>query len=167
MFSYKTPFLFAYVKKKPYLCSCKGFDTMTTQNQMFNFTPPSRENVAKLFLLALLGLFFIGVFVCGYRAASSPVEVSSSVFCDPDSLLYYAERAFLDEDPRGLFVTGAAAYLKWQDPASFPASCTTVSRDEADIMLLRAAELGNPDARQLILCLHKNGVWKHSLPENK
>ena len=71
----------------------------------------------------------------------------------------------MDEDPRGLFVTGAAAYLKWQDPASFPASCTTVSRDEADIMLFRAAELGNPDARQLILCLHKNGCWHHSLPE--
>ena len=137
---------------------------MTTQNQMFNFTPPSSGNVAKHVSLAFLGLFFIGVFVCGYRAASSPVEVSSSVFCDPDSLLYYAERAYLDEDPRGLFVTGAAAYLKWQDPESFPASCTTVSRDEADIMLLRAAELGNPDARQLILCLHKNGAWHHSLP---
>ena len=103
--------------------------------------------------------------MCGYRAASSPVEVSSSVFCDPDSLLYYAERAYMDEDPRALFVTGAAAYLKWQDPASFPASCTTVSRDEADIMLLRAAELGDPDARQLILCLHKNNCWHHSLPE--
>ena len=96
-----------------------------------------------------------------------PVAVSSAVFYNPDSLLYYAERAYMDEDPRALFVTGAAAYLKWQDPAAFPASCTTVSRDEADIMLLRAAELGNPDARQLILCLHKNGVWKHSLPENK
>ena len=54
---------------------------MTTQNQMFNFTPPSKGNVAKHVSLALLGLFFIGVFVCGYRAASSPVEVSSSVFC--------------------------------------------------------------------------------------
>ena len=103
--------------------------------------------------------------MCGYRAASSPVEVSSSVFCDPDSLLYYAALAYKDEDPRALFVTGAAAYLKWQDPAAFPASCTTVSRDEADIMLLRAAELGNDDARQLILCLYKNGAWHHSLPE--
>jgi hypothetical protein len=102
--------------------------------------------------------------VCGYRAASSPVEVSSSVFCDPDSLLYYAERAYMDEDPRGLFITGAAAYLKWQDPAAFPASCTTVSRDEADIMLLRAAELGNPDAIKYIKCCEYHGTWSHFVP---
>ena len=73
----------------------------------------------------------------------------------------------MDEDPRALFVTGAAAYLKWQDPASFPASCTTVSRDEADIMLLRAAELGNPDALNLIRCLDAHGQWHHSIPETK
>ena len=96
-----------------------------------------------------------------------PVEVSSAVFHNPDSLLYYAERAYKDEDPRGLFVTGAAAYLKWQDPESFPENCTTVSRDEADIMLLRAAELGNEDAKNLIHCLHENGAWHHSLPETK
>ena len=138
---------------------------MTTQNQMFNFTPPSNGNVAKHVSLALLGLFFIGVFVCGYRAASSPVEVSSSVFCDPDSLLYYAERAYMDDDPRGLFITGAAAYLKWQGDLPDSLGLTTVSRDEADIMLLRAAELGSEDAKNLILCLHKNGCWHHSLPE--
>ena len=137
---------------------------LLTLNNMFNFTPPSHGNVAKHVSLALLGLFFIGVFVCGYRAASSPVEVSSSVFCDPDSLLYYAERAYMDEDPRALFITGAAAYLKWQGDLPDSLGLTTVSRDEADIMLLRAADLGNPDARQLILCLHKNNCWHHSLP---
>ena len=98
------------------------------------------------------------------QTASTPVDIPASIFHNPDSLSYYAALAYKDEDPRGLFVTGAAAYLKWQDPASFPASCTTVSRDEADIMLLRAAELGSEDARQLILCLHKNGAWHHSLP---
>ena len=62
-----------------------------TLNNMFNFTPPSRGNVAKHVSLALLGLFFIGVFVCGYRAASSPVEVSSSVSVTPT--LFYIMRS--------------------------------------------------------------------------
>ena len=94
-----------------------------------------------------------------------PVEVNSSVFYNHDSLNYYAALAYKDEDPRGLFITGAAAYLKWQGDLPDSLGLTTVSRDEADIMLLRAAELGDPDAIKLILCLHKNGAWHHSLPE--
>ena len=93
-----------------------------------------------------------------------PVDVSKALFHNPDSLNFYAALAYKDDDPKGLFVTGAAAYLRAQDP-NFPDSCTTVSLDEADIMLLHAAELGNDDARQLILCLHKNGAWHHSLPK--
>ena len=30
----------AHLKKKQYLCSRKGLNTMTTQTNMFNFTPP-------------------------------------------------------------------------------------------------------------------------------
>ncbi len=93
-----------------------------------------------------------------------PVEVSSAVFYNHDSLSYYAERAYMDDDPRGLFITGAAAYLKWQGDLPDSLGLTTVSRDEADIMLLRAAELGSQDAKNLILCLHKNNCWHHSLP---
>ena len=96
-----------------------------------------------------------------------PVAVSSAVFYNHDSLSYYAALAYKDEDPRGLFITGAAAYLKWQGDLPDSLGLTTVSRDEADIMLLRAAELGDEDAKDLILCLHKNGFWHHSLPENK
>lgn len=99
------------------------------------------------------------------NSKDKPVEISAAVFHNPDSLSYYAALAYKDDDPRGLFVTGAAAYLKWQDPESFPKNCTTVSLDEADIMLLHAAELGNEDAQNLILCLHENGAWHHSLPE--
>ena len=97
---------------------------------------------------------------------SSPVLVSKSLFHNPDSLLYYAERAYLHDDPEGLYVTGVAAYLRAQDPF-FPDSCTTVSLDEADIMLLHAAELGHKDAAQLIHCLDSHGQWHHSLPETK
>ena len=74
----------------------------------------------------------------------------------------------MDEDPKALFITGAAAYLRRQDPQPFDSlGLTTVSRDEADIMLLRAAELGNADALALIHCLDANGSWHHSLPEMK
>jgi hypothetical protein len=91
------------------------------------------------------------------------VPVNESLFFNPDSLSYYAALAYKDDDPKGLFVTGAAAYLKWQ--GDLPRDYATASRDEADIMLLHAADLGNEDAKNLILCLHKNGFWHHSLPE--
>ena len=94
------------------------------------------------------------------------VEIPASIFFNQDSLNAYAELAYLHDDPKGLFVTGAAAYLRAQDP-NFPDSCTTVSLDEADIMLLRAAELGYPDALNLIRCLDAHGQWHHSIPESK
>ncbi|MBR6034992.1 MAG: hypothetical protein IKP39_02940 [Paludibacteraceae bacterium] len=91
------------------------------------------------------------------------VEIPASVFFHPDSLVKYAELAYLHDDPKGLFVTGAAAYLRQQ--GQMPDSCTTVPLDEADIMLLRAAELGYPDALNLIRCFAAHGQWHHSIPE--
>ena len=90
---------------------------------------------------------------------SSAVQVRKSLFHNPDSLLYYAERAYLHDDPVGLYVTGAAAYLRAQDPA-FPDSCTTVPLSEASIMLKRAAELGHSDAITLIHCLQESNCWE-------
>ena len=101
---------------------------------------------------------------CGNRSKASkgdeshPTVVSKSLFHNPDSLLFWAERAYVHEDPQGLFITGAAAYLRAQDP-DFPDSCTTVPLWEAGIMLLRAAELGNADAQNLIHCMQESGVW--------
>lgn len=90
------------------------------------------------------------------KASTEPVSVSRAVFHNRDSLLYYAERAYLHDDPKGLFITGAAAYLRIQDPTPFDSlGLTTVPTEEADIMLNRAAELGNEDARKLIQCLHE------------
>ena len=90
------------------------------------------------------------------------VEVSRALFHNPDSLLFYARHAYLDtvpENPQALYITGAAAFLRAQDP-NFPDSCTTVPLDEARIMLLRAAELGHEDAQHLILCLQEGGCWE-------
>ena len=94
---------------------------------------------------------------------SEAVEVSRDLFFNADSLLYYAELAYLHEDPQGLYVTGAACYMKLD--GLLPDSLTTVRRDEADIMLLRAAQLGHADALQLIRCLDGQGMWRHSIPE--
>ena len=89
----------------------------------------------------------------------SPVQVRASLFHNPDSLLFYAEKAYLEDDAYGLYVTGAAAFLRENNP-DFPDSCTTVPLDEARIMLLRAAELGNEDAQTLIHCLELDSDWE-------
>ena len=89
----------------------------------------------------------------------SPVQVSASLFHNPDSLLFYAEKAYLEDDAYGLYVTGAAAFLRENNP-DFPDSCTTVPLDEARIMLLRAAALNEPHAQQLVHCLELDADWE-------
>ena len=93
-------------------------------------------------------------------------QVSASLFHNPDSLLFYAEKAYLEDDAYGLYVTGAAAFLRENNP-DFPDSCTTVPLDEARIMLLRAAALNEPHAQQLVHCLELDADWDNSIPETK
>ncbi len=120
-----------------------------------------------LFLVIACALLFSACTRCSQRPADEieRVEIRASLFFNPDSLCYYAALAYKDDDPKGLFVTGAAAYLREQ--GQMPDSCTTVPLDEADIMLLRAAELGYPDAIKLIRCLAAHGCWHHSIPETQ
>ena len=89
------------------------------------------------------------------------VPVSKALYHNPDSLLFYAERAYLHDDPKGLYVTAVAAFLRAQDP-DFPDYCTTVPLDEARIMLQHAADLGYPDALKSLRCLQKHGQWNSS-----
>ena len=96
--------------------------------------------------------------------APRPVEISKSLFYNGDSLRHYAALAYKDDDPKGLYVTAAASILSGQDPA-FPDSIYTVPIDEAEIMLLRSAELGYEDALTLIHCMAAQGCWHRSIPE--
>ena len=96
---------------------------------------------------------------------AAPIDVRASVVYNPDSLLEYARRAYLDDDAEGLFITGAAAYLRLQDP-NFPDYCTTVPLWEANIMLRHAADLGHTDAARLIHCLQDGGCWEERRIEN-
>ena len=89
------------------------------------------------------------------------VPVSKSLYHNPDSLLRYAELAYMHDDPKGLYVTAVAAFLRAQDP-NFPDSCTTVPLDEARIILQHAADLGYPDAIKSLRCLQKHGQWGSS-----
>ena len=107
---------------------------------------------------------------CGRKQAETPgapqpVEISRDLFYSADSLALYARLAYLNDDPKALFVTGLAAHLKHDDP-SFPDSLSTVPLDEADIMLLRAAEKGNADAITYIKCCEFHGTWSHFVPDN-
>lgn len=92
-----------------------------------------------------------------------PVEIRKSLFFNPDSIAYYSAIAAREDTPRALFIVGMAAHLRAADP-DYPVSISTVSLDEADHYLLRAAELGDPDAIQYIRCLSAHGQWSHFVP---
>ena len=126
------------------------------------------KNRAKIVLLLFTCTLLLSACTCGNKKENTgknphAVEVSRKLFWNADSLRYYAKKAYLEEDARALFVTGAAAYM--QRYSELPDSMPTVSLDEASIMLLRAAELGNEDAYNLIHCLSDQGLWSHSVPE--
>ena len=76
----------------------------------------------------------------------------------------YARRAYLDDDPAALYITGTAAYVHAADSAARD-SLSVVPLDEANIMLLRACELGNEEACTFIHELDKQDKWEHYIPE--
>ena len=146
---------------------------------MFNFTPPSSENVAKYCGIFLVVFLLFGAYMRGYQAGMcstslastcgadvpEPVELSKSLFFNPDSIVYYSAIAAREDNPRALFIVGMAAHLRAADP-HYPSDVVTVPLDEADHYLLRAAELGSPDAIQYIKCCEYHGTWKHFVPQN-
>lgn len=149
-------------------------------NQMFNFTPPSGQNVVNSGslipphtgrqVLRVLVALFLGCLVVflGYRRGSSPkpVVLDRALFYNADSLSYYLERAYLSDDPKALFVTGMASRLRYLDP-EFPKDLPTVNPEpEGAYMLVLAAELGSEDAMTYIRCEHAHGTWDHVLPKN-
>ena len=131
-------------------------------------------------LYSLLFLIAVLVFFAGYSAgrttggaagcASSdeprPVELTRSLFYNPDSMAYYAAVAEVEDDPRALFIAGMAAHLALADP-DYPKDIPTVPFPDADYYLLLAAELGNADAITYIRCLDAHGCWHHFVPQEK
>jgi len=73
--------------------------------------------------------------------------------------MYYAERAFKDDDPKACFVTGACYYLRREN--KLPKYISTVSREEADEFLMLSAGQGYQPAKDLIRCLQENELWYH------
>ena len=175
-FCYKIRQKLAHLKKKQYLCPRKGLNTMTTQTKMFNFTPPSRRNVA--YFLTLVILLCLWAFMRGYHAGKSysadtcgadvpkPVEIRRSLFHNPDSIAFYSAIAANEDNPRALFIAGMAAHLRLADP-DYPQDIVTVPLDTADFYLIRAAELGSEDAMTYIRCCEYHGTWNHFVPQVK
>ena len=95
-----------------------------------------------------------------------PVLIDKALFFSRDSIIIYGDKAFYENDPKGLFVTGMAAQLKADDP-DYPDYLPTVDRAEGEELILEAANLGYPDAIQYIYCRHKHGLWRLPLPETK
>ena len=104
----------------------------------------------------------------GYRRGSSPkpVVLDRAVFHNIDSINRYADLAFTTDDPRALFITGIASHLRYVDP-DFPKEAFTVSPDEGELLLIRAAEKGSEDAMTYIKCLAAHDNWSHPIPQVK
>ena len=149
-------------------------------NQMSNFTPPSGQNVVnsgslipphtgRRVLRVLVALFFgcLVVFL-GYRRGlpPKPVVLDRAIFHNIDSINHYADLAFATDDPRALFITGIASHLYYVDP-EFPKEAFTVSPDEGELLLIRAAEKGSEDAMTYIKCLAAHDNWGHPIPQVK
>ena len=79
--------------------------------------------------------------------------------------MYYAERAYMLDDPKGQFVVGTCYYLRCQNGAghadTLPDYIYTVSRAEADTMLMLSAAQNYQPAIDLIHCLRESGCWYH------
>ena len=124
-----------------------------------------------IFSLVFACTLFLAACTSGNRSKTptgdpDAVPVSKALYHNPDSLLRYAKLAYLHDDPKGLYVTAVAAFLRAQDP-NFPDSCTTVPLEEARIMLQHSADLGYPDAIKSLRCLQKHGQWGSDNTETK
>ena len=137
---------------------------------MFDFTPPRWRNVVKCGSVLLLAFICFSAYFRGYQAgtyAMAPVPVPPSILCNRDSMLYYAERAYLDNDPKALFLTAAGYYAKsnglYPDTLYIP----TVDRQTAEEFLYLSASMDFPPAVRLVNLLRLQGEWAYAVPDNR
>ena len=91
------------------------------------------------------------------------VPIRKSLFHDRDSVMYYYEQGLRHNDPKGLYVIGVAAHLRYN--GTLPEEIYAPTVKEGNQYLLLSAQLGYPDAIQAIRCLDAHGCWTLSLPE--
>ena len=88
------------------------------------------------------------------------------IFYSADSLYRYIDLAFHTDDLEALTVAGTAAYnLRVFDRAALD-SLPAVELDDADMMLIYAAQRGYEPAFTVIGYLNALDLWHHSLPTN-
>ena len=109
--------------------------------------------------------YYRGVHTPAQPEDGNPVPVSAALFQNRDSVMYYYEQGLLHNDPKGLFVLGVAARLRFD--GRLPEEIYAPSVQEGDKYLLESANLGYRDAIQAIYCLHKHNQWVIELPNEK
>lgn len=91
--------------------------------------------------------------------------IDNAIFHNRDSLLLYAEYAYKYEDPGCLCMTAVASYMVHYYDKAAKDSLPYVSLEEADIMLLRSAELGCEEAYYMIHYFDQSKIWHSHVPE--
>ena len=129
------------------------------------------------FKSCIIALFLLGsllTIALGYKHGrtpqprpedGNPVYISKALFCDRDSVMYYYEQGLLHDDPKGLFVLGVAARLRYD--GHLPEEIQAFPVQQGDSFLLLSAQLGYTPAIQAIYCLHKHNQWLLELPNEK
>jgi len=90
--------------------------------------------------------------------SSLPIDPQAVYFQNHDTFMTYAERAFLEDDPQGLYVVGAAYYLSQAE--LLPDYIHVVPREQADEFLDISAAMGYSPAVTLIAYLQAQGLWE-------
>ena len=137
---------------------------------MFNFTPPRCRFWHRIVLLVVTCTLLLTA--CTWRKRSNNLvwvdnipALDSSVFYSREALMFFARRAYLEEDPAALAVMGTSSFhLHYFDKAALD-SLPAVPLEEAEIMLLHSAELGYDPAFLVIHFLDQMDLWKCSVPE--
>ena len=138
---------------------------------MSNFTPPIWKNVAYgiLGLLVACCVVWLGYHDTRHNSivwVSNRPVLYAPIFYNADSLYYYIDIAFHNDDAEALCITGTSAYhLRLFDKAAYD-SLPAVPLEDADMMLWRAAQLGYEPAFTVISYLSALGLWHHSIPTN-
>ena len=114
---------------------------------------------APLFLLAITCTLTACTWGNKQSISSMPVDMPASLFADRDSVLYYAERAYLQNDPKGCFVVGACYYLN--ERGELPDYIYTVDQAQADTFLMISAAQKYTPAIEFIHYLVNDGSWQH------
>ena len=93
-----------------------------------------------------------------------PVALPPSILFNRDSVLHYAEQAYLDNEPKALFITAAGYYAQANGLYPDTVSVPVIDRKTAEQFLFLSALMDYPPAIRLVRNLRANGDWPYIYP---